>query len=122
MISWLMWSTPRRSDGFDDVGPHDRVVRDPQRFRPGDVERHRVPVRREHLATEAVLPTPITARADGDAVAERPVEVLRLAQRPVRPRRRHLDAVVLEIRADLVRDALAERVVDTARMVDVDPE
>ena len=49
----------------------------------------------------------------------RPGEVRGLAERPLRPRRRHVDGELAAPRVEEVRDALAERVVDPAGMVDV---
>ena len=58
----------------------------------------------------------------GDLAADRVAEVGRRAQRPLDPGRRDVDRVPVEVAAQQVGDALAERVVDTGRVVDVDRE
>ena len=55
-------------------------------------------------------------------LADRALEVRALAQRPFDARRGDLDRVVVEVRPQQHRDALAERVVDAFGMVDVDAE
>ena len=52
----------------------------------------------------------------------RALEVRPRAQRPLEAGRRDLDGVVVEVRPQNMRHALAERVVDPLRMVDVDAE
>src|SRR5690349_2395460 len=107
MISWLI-SHPL----VDQVRPHDLVVRD-----LGLVDRHVVLVGEDDLAAEPAL-----ARAELDPASDDAGEVVRLAEGPSRARRRDVDGVLAEVVAERVRHALAERVVDAGRMVDVDRE
>src|SRR5581483_1823961 len=62
------------------------------------------------------------SRLDAGVPADDALEVRARAERPVETGGRHLDRVVVEVRSQDVGDALAQRVVDSLRMVDVDAE
>ena len=61
-------------------------------------------------------------RCAGDLVADGVAEVAGRAQRALDARRRDVDRVAVEVAAEQLGDARAERVVDALRMVDVDAE
>src|SRR6185369_2375714 len=112
-ISWLILSLPF----LDQIHPHDAVVRYVDGVARPVRELQRALARRDDLATRLYV-----LGLDAHLPPDRALEVRARPQRPVEPRRRHLDAVVVEVAAQHVRDPLAERVVDTLRMVDVDAE
>src|SRR5262249_12471451 len=73
--------------------------------------------RGDHLAAQAPA-----CRLQLHLTADGALEVLARAQGPLRARRGDLDRVAVEVWAEHRRDPLAERVVDAARLVDVDAE
>src|SRR5262249_15703138 len=73
--------------------------------------------RGDHLAAQAPA-----CRLQLHLTADGALEVLARAQGPLRARRGDLDRVAVEVGAEHRRDPLAERVVDTAGLVDVDAE
>ena len=101
---------------IDQVGPHDLVVRDVRRLRP--LRDLNGPLTGgDHLAARAAR-----LGLDTHASADGALEVLARAQRPLEARRGDLDAVGVEVGPQHVGDALAERMVDALRVVDVDAE
>src|ERR687888_2810611 len=117
MISWLM-SLPL----VDQIPAHDRLVRDVDRLRARHREGDRVVAGRKDFSAKLPPPCHLVPRSHGDAAGERGLEMLRLSERPLGAWGRHLDREALEVVGEDLRDALAERVVDTVRMVDVDAE
>src|SRR4029079_17498057 len=75
---------------------------------------------RDELAAEAGTAVDRRARAQRHPPPDRRTEVRGLAERALEPRRGDLDRVPVEVAAEDVRHALAERVVDPGGMVDVD--
>src|ERR687888_1418887 len=117
MISRLM-SLPL----VDHVAPHDLGVRDEYRLAAVRAELHASLAGVEDFATEPLPSGDLVLRAEGDAAADGVGEVGGLAERPLEARRGDVDRVAVEVPPQEVRDALAERVVDPGRMVDVDAE
>src|SRR5438105_4873603 len=99
----------------DQVAPHDRLVRDLDgACRRGDLERSLA--RGHDLTTEAGAAGDLGVGAQRDAPADGAAEVAGFAKRPRSPGRRDVDRVAVEVAAEHVRDALAERVVDPSRV------
>src|SRR5919204_4020144 len=117
MISRLM-SLPL----VDHVAPHDLVVRDEYRLAAVRAELHASLTGGEDFAAEPLPPADLVLRAERDAAADRVGEMAGLAERPLEARRGDVDRVAVEVTPQEVRHALAERVVDPGRMVDVDAE
>src|SRR4051812_9309254 len=114
-ISWLISPLPF----VDQVAAHDRVVRDLDcLFARAELER--ALTGGDELAAEAGTAVDRRARAQCHLASDGGAEVRGLAQRALEPRRGDLDREPVEVAAQDVRDALAERVVDAARVVDVD--
>src|SRR2546423_7399768 len=97
MISWLMSRSL-----IDQVGPHDLGVRDLGLGTVGGGHRHGLLACGEDFAAQ--LPV---GGADADASSTRGLEMLLPAQRPIEPRRGGLDAVLAQVVAQDVGDALA---------------
>src|SRR5581483_2481125 len=106
----------------DEVAPDDRVVRDRDGLGAAGDEAEGGGAGVRHLAPEALPAVDVARGADRDLAADRPAEVLGRAQRPLDPRRRDVDRVAVEVAAQEPGDALAEGVVDAARVVDEDGE
>src|SRR4051812_27981648 len=102
----------------DQVPAHDRVVRDLDCLVPG-AQLEDALACGDELAAEAGPAVERLAESERDLAADCAPEVLRLADGALDPGRRDLDRVAVEVAAQHVRDALAERVVDALRVVDV---
>jgi hypothetical protein len=102
----------------DQVAPHDLAVRDLNRIGASGGDPNGFVVCGENLAANLLA----RGRLQPDAAPDRPREVLGLAQGTLEARRGDVDRVVAPVLVELVRDALAERVVDAAGVVDVDAE
>src|SRR5579884_3180582 len=101
----------------DQIGPHDLVVRYVGRLGAFAAEPEGAFAGGDDLTAQ-----PLAGRTHLHLPADRAREVLARAQRPLDAGRRHLDRVAVEVGTQHVRDALAERVVDAAGLVDVDAE
>src|ERR1700756_2413843 len=110
MISWLMSRSL-----FNQVRPHDLLVRDLGLGAVGGGHGHALLSRGNDRSAHLLL-----GRPDADAAPARGLEVLLSPERPVEPRRGHLDAVLAQVVAQDAGDTLAQGVVDALRMVDVD--
>src|SRR3712207_9450463 len=110
MISWLI-----RLPLVDQIPAHDVVVRDVH-LRTVDADGHCPLTGGDELAAEPLAPFDLAGRADGDAAADDVLEVRALAQRPLQTGGRDVDRVPVEVAAQHVRDALAERMVDPLRV------
>src|ERR671933_418709 len=117
MISRLM-SLPL----VDHVAPRDLVVRDEYRLGALSAELHAPPACVQNLAAKPPPAADLVLRSERDAAAYGVGEVGGLAERPLEARRGDVDRVAVEVAPQEVRHPLAERMVDPARMVDVDAE
>src|SRR5581483_8989287 len=100
----------------DQIGPHDLVVR--YVCRPGpSLDPNRPFSGEEHLAARLA-----GLGLDAHRAPDHPFEVRPRPERAVEARRGDVDRVLVEVRPQDVRHALAERMVDTLRVVDVHAE
>src|SRR5581483_12406877 len=105
----------------DQVAPHDLLVRDVERG-VADGDRHPALAGGDDLAPETGPARDLVPGAQRHPAAYRAREVRGLAQRPLGPRRGDVDAELAAPAVEQVRDALAERVVDPVRVVDVNAD
>src|SRR5919201_4349317 len=113
-ISLLMRSA------LQQVASVDVRVRDGHDARVGS-HRDLAVARSDELAREGLAPVVVLARAHTRATTHEATEVLRLGERSLGTGRRNLQRVVHEQIAQMTRDPLAERQVDSVRMVDEHP-
>ena len=105
-----------RRSFLDQVASHDRVVRDLHRLALARVHLKRPLAGADELATDLLL----VGCADGDCPADGALEVRAAPERRLGAGRRDVDRVLAQVVAEDFRDALAESVVDSLRMVDED--
>src|SRR5262245_41039225 len=116
-ISLLIWLPPL----LDQVPAHDRLVRNSESF-VANFDGGRILTGLDHLTAEALAPGDLHVCPHGDGASHRTGEVIARAQGPLEAGRGHLERIAVEIAPQRVRHALAERVVDPTRVVDVDAE
>ncbi len=101
---------------------HDRLVRDSHALAVCDAERQSLVVGRNDRASKALSAAQLALCSQGHLPTDDVAEMRGRSQRPLQPRGRDVHGVAVEVAAEQVRDALAERVIDAGGMVDVDRE